>query len=198
MLNLRKIAVTGGVASGKSSVCQIFKELGAFVISADEIVHNLLSKDTPLIQQIADTLGKEIICNDKVDRKIIAEKVFTNSKLLHKLEKLLHPAVKKEMNRSYNLVAKQQTHSLFVAEIPLFFETELPDTSFDTVIVVDAPTELRKKRSSFPDFMAREARLLPIEEKKKKAHFVIHNELGLDELRNQVKNIYYQLESKTL
>ena len=80
------MAVTGGLSCGKSSVCRIFKELGAYVVSADEIVHQLLSPDTNLGQKIISLLGTEIVVNQKLDRSRIAEMYFKNPELLNRLK----------------------------------------------------------------------------------------------------------------
>ena len=76
MLKLKKIAVTGGLAAGKTTVCQLFKELGAYVVSADEIVHQMLSPDTVVGQQVVSLLGSDIVSGLGIDRKKIAAKVF--------------------------------------------------------------------------------------------------------------------------
>ena len=86
MLRLRKVAVTGGLSCGKSSVCRIFKELGAYVVSADEIVHRLLSTKTNLGQQVISLLGKEIITNGKINRSTIAKKVFNDPNKKHDID----------------------------------------------------------------------------------------------------------------
>src|SRR3989344_834415 len=93
MLKLKKIAITGGVASGKTSVCRFLQELGAFVVNADVIVHELLVPGTDLGQQIIRQFGPEVLQNGEISRRVIAEKVFEDPQQLLKLEKLLHPAV---------------------------------------------------------------------------------------------------------
>ncbi len=90
MLKLEKVAITGGLSCGKSSVCRYFKELGAYVISADEIVHQLLIPTNELGQEVIALLGKDIAVNGTIDRSMIAKKVFENKTLLLSLEKLIH------------------------------------------------------------------------------------------------------------
>ncbi len=101
MLKLRKVAITGGLSCGKSSVCRILKEFGAYVVSADKIVHQLLSSDTNLGQKIVDLLGTSVLVNQKLDRSRIARIVFHDLELLKALEALVHPAVYRELNRDY-------------------------------------------------------------------------------------------------
>jgi len=90
MLKLVKIAITGGVASGKSSVCRFFQELGAYVVNADAIVHKLLDPSSDLGKQIIQLFGT-------LSRKRLSEIVFEDPEKLEKLEKLLHPAVLKKI-----------------------------------------------------------------------------------------------------
>ena len=122
MLTLKKVAITGGLSCGKSSVCRLFKELGAHVVSADEIVHQLLSSTKRLGQQVIELLGDDIVVDGKIDRNIIAKKVFEDKILLHSLEKLIHPVVLNEIEKQYQQISNQGTFPLFIAEIPLYLK----------------------------------------------------------------------------
>ena len=77
MLKVKKIAVTGGLSAGKTTVCQLFKNLGAYVMSADEIVHRLLSTEISIIQQVVSQFGTRVLSGDQLDRKKIADLVFS-------------------------------------------------------------------------------------------------------------------------
>ncbi len=197
MLNLRKIAVTGGLSSGKSSVSRIFKELGAVVVSADEIVHQLLSPHDLIGQQVIKLMGSDIVQNGKIDRAKIAQKVFNNRDLLHSLEQILHPAVRLEVERQYQQAREQGINGLFVAEIPLLFESD--SGTFDATVAVISDAEVCrmrfKKITGYDDneFDKRMARQLPPEEKAQKATFVIRNNGSLDDLRQAVVAIYNKL-----
>lgn len=118
MLTLRKVAITGGLSCGKSSVCRFFKELGAHVVSADEIVHQLLSPTQRLGQQVIALIGGDIVVNGKIDRSIIAKKVFDNKRLLHSLEELIHPVVLNEIEKQYQQVSNQGKAPLFYSRNP--------------------------------------------------------------------------------
>lgn len=197
MLNLRKVAVTGGLSSGKTTVCHIFKEFGAYVVSADEIVHQLLSPDTDLGQQIIGLLGSDIVVNKKMVRSQIAKKVFDNPGLLQSLEKILHPAVQNEIRRQYEHVRNNGTAPLFVAEIPLLFEGNF--NHYDATIAVIASKEKSKKRFirttgyNEEEFDKRMARQLQPEEKARRADYVISNDGSLDDLHALVAAIYNKL-----
>ena len=119
MLNLKRVAVTGGIASGKSTVTGVFQKLGAFVVSADQIAHQCLSPSSPLSYQVVSLLGTEVLSGDSIDRKKVAEVVFGNADLLHKLEALIHPYVAEEIKNSWQNAKNAQKYPLFVAEVPL-------------------------------------------------------------------------------
>lgn len=194
MLKLRKVAVTGGLSCGKSSVCRFFEKYGAYVVNADDIVHRLLSPETNLGQKIIQLIGDDIISNNQIDRSKIAKKVFNQPTLLHALEQEMHPAVLEEIKKQYAQASQQKKAALFVAEIPLLFEAGIEDF-FDTVITVVADPEISNKRfqqatgGDREDFEKRSKRELPLETKAQKADYVIKNNGSLKELEDKTKQI---------
>jgi len=198
MLKLKKIAVTGGLAAGKTTVCQIFREFGAYVISADEIVHQLLSPGTALGQQVISLLGSDIISGQQLDRKKIAAKVFSQPDLLHALEEIIHPAVFDEIEQKYQQIDREKRYSLFFAEIPLLYEAEA-EGRFDLVITVIADPELCQNRfmqqthQSVQEFEKRMTQQIEPNLKADKAHYTIVNNGDLDQLKSEVREIYFQL-----
>ncbi len=189
MLKLKKIAITGGVASGKTTVCQFFQELGAFVVNADNIVHELLTPDTDLGQQIIRQFGPEIIKNGQISRRILAEKAFKDQKQLKKLEELIHPAVLKKIERLY-AAACQGKYTSFVVEIPLLFEIGAAK-DYDVVVAVLAEEAQARKRFEqagfqYSEYDLRMNRQLKPEQKAAFAQYIIHNNGSLDELRQEV------------
>lgn len=201
MLKLRKIAVTGGVSSGKSTVCGILKELGAFVISADEIAHQLLSPHTLIGKKVIEVLGSGIVSQDRIDRKKVADLVFSHPEKLEELEKIIHPAVYQEMERWYTKIQNKKNISLFVAEIPLYYESK-PPIPFDLVITVAAEPSLclqrlqQKNPSALEDFALRMKRQIPLQKKREQADFVIDNNGSLEELNQAVRNIVINLQKE--
>jgi len=195
MLTLQKIAITGGLSCGKSSACHFFKEFGSYTINADEIVHQLLSSNTKLIQEITSLLGDDITENHQINRSRMAKKVFNNPQLLRSLENILHPIVYDEIERQYQRVAKEQSAPLFIAEIPLLYETG-NDRFFDKTIVVVADEKVCKERFQqktaleAEEYDKRSARMLSLKEKALKADYVIKNDGTLAQMRDRVKNIY--------
>ncbi len=198
MLTLIKVAVTGLPASGKSSVCQLLKERGAFVVNADELAHSLLVPGTPIGKKVVELLGPSVLCNGGLDRGEIAKLVFKNRILLEKLERLLHPAIWELLQQTYRKACAAGTYSLFVAEVPLLFEAGW-DSWFDRIIALSATAEMCRQRfaSCHPEqenlWNERVSRLWPSEKVSEKAHFVIENSGNWDHLKEQVAHVAQQL-----
>lgn len=195
MLTLRKVAITGGLSCGKTTVCQFFQQLGASVVSADEIVHTLLNRDISLQKSLIDLLGPECIEAGVANRKIIADKVFRNPDKLKQLEALLYPKVKKEIYEAYEQERKKGTASLFVAEVPLLYEAEM-ESFFDAVIVVAASKTTAQGRfaGSSESYEERSRLQMNLEEKIKKSSYCIYNNGSLEELKSSVQNLFNQLK----
>lgn len=200
---LKKIAVTGGLASGKSIVCRFFNELGAYVVSADEIVHQLLSSPTALTQEVVDLFGPEIIVNGQIKRSQVAKIAFQQPTLLKSLEDLLHPAVRDEIDKHYLRAASTCAYPLFVAEIPLLFETGA-DQLYDDTVAVIADEELCMQRyeeatgCDANEYHRRMARQLSQAAKASKAGNVIVNNGSLAELKAAAEDLYKKLSTKDL
>ena len=190
MLNLKKVAVTGGVSSGKTTVCRILEDHGAFQVSSDEIIHQLLSLNTICIEQVTNLLGSEIIKDEKIDRRKVAELVFSSEEKLRALEKILHPLLFEEIEKLYQKIKKLNKYSLFVVEMPLVQEIG-KQTYFDIIISIISDEKLAKERFQNRGFSPHEYeermrwQWLP-KEKAKKAHFIITNNGSLSELNAEV------------
>jgi dephospho-CoA kinase len=197
---LKRVAVTGGLSSGKSTVCHFFKEQGCYVLSADKIVHHLLVPSTPLGQKIKNLLGEDTIKDGRFDRSLIAKIVFNEPAKLQALEGLLFPAVRDEQMREYKIVSENKEIPLFVVEVPLLFESG-SEQFFDKTIVVDAELTLAQQRfmesTKHPkeEFKKRNDRQMPLSEKKEKADYIIYNNGDLAGLKKQTEKIFKQLTS---
>jgi dephospho-CoA kinase len=193
MLKLVKIAVTGGVASGKTTVCQLFQKLGAYVVSADAIAHELFDPHTDLGQQIVHTLGSDILQNGKINKQLVAEKVFKDPKRLLELEKILHPPVLKEIEQQYAIACKTEGFTAFVVEVPLLFEIGA-EAFYDVTIAVEAEPDIAKRRFQAKgykeeDYIRRMGRQLAPHVKAAKAHYTIKNNGTLEDLEKQVQKL---------
>lgn len=195
---MKKIAITGGLASGKTSVCQILQSLGAYVISADAIVHRLFSPSSELYNKVVELLGSGILDEHRINRAKVAKIVFCDPVKLQQLEALLHPAVRKEIELEYRQIQQNNPPLLFVAEIPLLFESA-SENFFDDVVAVIAPDAICRARFfsttgySDEEFIARTSRQLPMAIKASKANYVIVNDSTPMALEQKVKALYETL-----
>ena len=179
----KAVALTGGIAAGKSEALAAFARHGAEVVSSDLLVHELLAADEDVRAAIRERWGI-----DAADRKGVAEIVFRDAAELDWLEKLLHPRVVALQQESRD----ESTAALLVFEIPLLYETG-GESRFDAVVVITAPRAIREaRRGSFAD---REARLIPDEEKVARADFAYVNDGTLEELDDFVAGVVERLTS---
>jgi dephospho-CoA kinase len=198
MLRLKKIAVTGSISCGKTLVCNLLKQYGAYVVSADRIVHQLLSIHTSTGQSIISLLGNDVVINGLIDRRVISKKVFNNPQLLKNLENIIHPKVFSEIKNEFQEVKTRQLSTLFIAEVPLLFEGQL-ESWFDKVIVVTAPEEqciqrfIKSTGYSHKDYQQRMSYQIPLKQKEEKADFLIENKGNRKELNKQALHIYKHL-----
>ena len=165
------VAVTGGIAAGKSEALAAFARRGAATLSADEIVHRLLAEDEDVRDAIRTRWGDDAVG----DRRRIAEIVFRDRAELDWLEQLLHPRTRAAADA---WLATVDAPIAFV-EIPLLYETG-GEKRFDKVVVVTAPVGVREQRRA--GLAEREARLIPDDEKVRRADFAYVNDGSLDDL----------------
>lgn len=172
------IAVTGGIGAGKSEALKAFARRGIPTQSADQVVHDLIANDAEVRDALEERFGT-------TDRARIAEVVFGDRDALAWLEALLHPRVRDVQQRWFESLDAP----VAVTEIPLLYETG-GDARFDAVVVITAPEEVRAGRT---DRLARSERLIPDEEKAKRADFVYVNDGSLDELDAFVGQVLAQI-----
>lgn len=199
MLDFRKVAVTGGLASGKSSVLRFFEEFGATVVCADKIVHQLLDPTTPLGKQALSLLGKSVLVGGEFDRQRVAKRLFEDPLLLHRWERLLHPKVRDEI-KTYFTFQQGHTPILLVVELPLLFEVGW-EGDYDVTLAVFTPEEVAEARylqsgGSQEEFRRRSQRQWTPAQKAEKADIVIKNDGTLEELRQKLQPIFEQLIAK--
>jgi len=180
------VALTGGIAAGKSEALSAFERHGAAVISSDDVVHRLYREDEGLQAALREHWGERVFRNGEVDRAEIGRIVFADRSELAWLEAELHPRVRAA---TAGWLA-EQTARVAVAEIPLLYETG-GEQRFDRVVVVTAPPELRQARRGA--LAEREDRLVPEEEKVRRADFSYVNDGTLEELDAFVAGVLEEL-----
>ena len=180
------VALTGGIAAGKSEALQAFARHGAATISSDDVVHRLYREDEELRTALRERWGDGVFHDGEVDRAEIGLIVFADRAELAWLEAELHPRVR----QAVDAWLAEQTADVAVAEIPLLYETG-GEARFDRVVVVTAPPEVREaRRGRAAD---REARLVPEEEKVRRADFSYVNDGSLEELDAFVAGVLEEL-----
>ena len=182
------VALTGGIAAGKSEALQAFARHGAAVISSDALVHELYRNDADLQAALRDRWGDRVFADGEVDRAAISAIVFADRDELAWLETELHPRVRAATADWF----ARQTAEVAVAEIPLLFETG-GESRFDKVVVITAPAEVRVERRG--ELADREARLVPEEEKVRRADFAYVNDGTLEELDAFVAGVLEELRA---
>lgn len=189
---LKKIAITGGIATGKSTILNLIKKLGFPTLSCDEVVQNLYSSKK--VQEEIIKLGGPELYNpltQSLDKEAILKKVIEEPFFREKLEKLVHPLVWKEIEKFF-LTLEKESYKVAFVEVPLLYEVGW-ENFFDEVWVVMASPKtqerrLREKRS-FQLLLKLRDLQLPLEEKVKKAHKIFSSEKPLAILEEELKNI---------
>jgi dephospho-CoA kinase len=193
-----KVALTGGVASGKSTVAAMIREAGLPVLDSDEIARQAVAPGKPAWQALRQNFGAKFFGPDgSVDRQALAHHVFTRPEARQKLNQLLHPWIAQELQ---DRLAKLQSQGerLVVVEIPLLFELGL-ENLYDRVIVVSAERESQQQRLARRDNRSEEevegilAAQGSMSQKAAQADFVVDNSSGIAATRQQVKKLIGEL-----
>jgi dephospho-CoA kinase len=188
------VAITGGIGAGKSEALAAFARHGAATVSSDEIVHHLLRRDD-VKAALVERLGHGIVSPEgQIDRGALGTVVFNDRQALDWLEALLHPLVSAEYLQWRDELAKlPDAPKVSVTEVPLLYETG-GEERFDKVVVITAPTKLRRARSHVAT-EDREARFLPEADKLKLADYSYKNTGSIEELDAFVASVMHDLSS---
>lgn len=188
------VGLTGGIGSGKSTVTGIFQELGAKIIDADIITRELQAVDQPAYNEIIKQFGPEVVGeHGELNRTYLRKLVFTDHELKTKLENIVHPLVRAEINRRLN----SNTHPYCIISIPLLFENGA-QYDFDRILVVDIPEDLQIIRAGNRDGVNKNEIVKIInsqikrEKRLEKADDVICNDKSIDILTKAVKKLHNQ------
>jgi dephospho-CoA kinase len=195
MLN---VALTGNIAAGKSAVAGLFRQWGATVLDADEIVREVQAPGSPVLQRIAERFGPSVLRPDgSLDRPGLRRVVLAEPDALAALNRIVHPAVQV---RRTELMAEAAARGdrLVVSDIPLLFEAANPN-EFDVIVLVDAPEALRLERIVERRGLARSEALkmiraqMPAVEKRARSDFVIENDGDLAALERAAAAVWRAL-----
>ncbi|MBI4475849.1 MAG: dephospho-CoA kinase [Acidobacteria bacterium] len=190
-----QVALTGGLATGKSYVAARLQERGLPTIDSDALVHQELKSGSPAIAPILERFGAEVLGDDgSINRRVLARKIFADPVARRDLEAILHPRVYERIHDWFAALAAEGRHRVGVADIPLLYETR-HEGEFDRVIVVacDGEEQVRRamKRDQISENEARErlAAQLPIVDKVRRADYVIWTSGTFEETDRQIDDV---------
>ncbi len=173
-----RVAITGGIGSGKSTFANYLASKGYVVINADDISKDILASDESIIKKIIKEFGNDSYKDEKLNKKFIAAQVFSNPAKLNKLNSILHPRVLQKID---TIIEKKYKDDKFVfIEAALIYEADI-EKKFDYVVLVTADFNIRLKRSvesgkfNEEDFINRDKNQIPQEEKEKRADLIFSN-----------------------
>lgn len=192
------VGLTGGIASGKSTVSNLFRKYGIEIVDADKVAKEVSEKKES-IEKISSIFGKDILDSDgKIIREKLREKAFKNRELLQELNKIIHPQVMEYFKRKKEVNSKDE---ILIFDIPLLYEAKM-EYLCDKIIVVgvDVQKQIRRvvARDGSSEDLAKKiiSNQMPLDEKIKKADIVIMNDGTLDELEAKVMKIYRELKER--
>lgn len=140
------IALTGGIASGKSTIARRLEEHGAVIVDADAIVRDVQAPGSPVLDLIAETFGSEVIAQDgSLDRPALGSRVFGDPAQLARLNAIVHPAVRDESQRRFTAAFADDPDAVVVYDVPLLVEARVDDP-WDLIVVAHAPAAERLRR----------------------------------------------------
>lgn len=192
------VGLTGGIASGKSTVSNLFRKYGIEIVDADKVAKEVSEKKES-IEKISNIFGKDILDSDgKIVREKLREKAFKNRELLQELNKIIHPQVMEYFKRKKEENSKDE---ILIFDIPLLYEAKM-EYLCDKIIVVGVDVQKQIRRVVARDGSSEElakkiiSNQMPLDEKIKKADIVIMNDGTLDELEAKVMKIYRELKER--
>ncbi len=194
------IGLTGGIASGKSTVSSMFREHGVPVICADELAHEAVLPGSPALDEIRELFGDDVFdeCGE-LDRLALGAKVFADHRLKKKLEDIVHPVVERGKNELLEKYSSQ-SHPMAVVDVPLLFEAGW-NHEVDVIVVVYVGRDLQVSRLvqrnglSEREAQARLDSQWSLDDKKKKAHLVIDNSGSMENTRTRFEQALETLKS---
>lgn len=199
MRHPKTAALTGGIASGKSTVSRMFHELGAIILDADVIARQVVEPGQPAWAEIREHFGSDVFSADgQLDRKKLGTYVFQNPAERRMLEAIIHPRVIAEINHQEQQIHHNDSLQIIVADVPLLIEAGM-HTDYETVVVVYVPEDVQLRRLMQRDHLTeavarqRIAAQMPLSEKLTYATHTINNAETPEQTRAQVVRVYTQM-----
>jgi len=197
---MKVIGLTGGIASGKSTISKLLKEKGAVIIDADKIARDLMQPGKDAWCEVISHFGERILkSGGDINRKKLGEIVFHDESQLEVLNNITHPRIKKEIINQLNYYKEQQA-DVIVIDAPLLLEIGL-DILVDEVwlVVVNEETQIKRLLKREPGMTVQQAierikAQMPLEEKMKYAHRIIDNNGSIEETKKQLENIWREIK----
>ena len=194
-----RVGLTGGIASGKSTVARIFRELGAHVIDADGIARDLVAPGSPALVRIIQAFGQKVLGPDgTLNRAALGAAVFADAGKRHLLEGILHPPILEEIDRRLAEVERTDPRGVAVVEAALIFEIGR-EAGYDAVVVVWAEEDQQRRRLMLRDRLSAEevgqrlAAQMPLAKKRRRARFVVDNSGDPASCRADAERVYREL-----
>jgi len=194
-----KVGLTGGIATGKSHVTGLLRELGCAVMDADVVAHQVIEPGQPAYQEIVNEFGPEVLSDSgAIDRARLGAIVFADSSRLKRLNAIVHPRVMEAQERWLAEVAARNPQAIAVVDAALLIEAGAY-RRFDKVVVVFCEPELQLERLVKRNRLTREAAVarmaaqMPTEEKLRYADYAINTSGGFEDTRRQVQELYHEL-----
>jgi dephospho-CoA kinase len=184
---MKTFGLTGGIASGKSTVAKRFRERGLDVLDADQVAREVVAAGTPGLLEVKKAFGEDVIANGELDRKALGRMIFADSALRMKLNAIVHPRIAEKTQAHFAALAGRGT-AIACYEVPLLFESKLEE-GLRPVVLVAIPYPIQLERlmlrdgSSKAEAEARIASQGSLEDKRKRADFVIENDGSKAELQ---------------
>lgn len=190
------IGLTGGIATGKSTVSQMLVARGAALLDADVVARRIMEPGHPVLAAVVERFGKTVLLeNGQLNRKRLGEIVFSDYVERKALEDITHPAIRQEMKAKMEALEQEDPKRLVVADIPLLYESGLEEL-YERIMVVYVPRSLQLERLVKRDALTEEqaelrlAAQMDIEEKRRRADIVINNSRSCEETESQVDDFW--------
>jgi dephospho-CoA kinase len=200
MKHSKTAALTGGIASGKSTVAGMFHELGAAILDADVVARQVVEPGQPAWYEILDHFGNEMRATaGQLDRKKLGVRVFQDPAERRVLEAIIHPRVIAEMNHQEQQIHQNNPQQIIIADVPLLIEANM-HTDYHTVMVVYVSEQMQLQRLMQRDHLTeaaarqRIAAQMPLTQKRAYATYVINNESPREQTNKYVRQIYQKLD----